>query len=383
MTALETPQSAPDAREHWLAEGAHQLAAGDYDAAIESFEHAVLAAERIDWRPLFRLAEAYLARGAARAALVAFEEAATRRFHSMVAAGTIAGVAPSASAASVPAPTPYMPTGTRRWAGQPLGGRTLRVECARSVAEVIARFPQVLALAAHGVDLILTVPLAVHPLVSRMAGPRLVLVEGAPIPPADFVIPFAALPIAAAGLHVEPCSLAPDAGTRTRLRPTMPATRGLLVAVVDDSPTASESLGRLVEIEGVCAVDLTTLGRDLDMLAAALSAVDLVLTADPTIAHLAGALGVSTRLFHRAEAFASDGNLANVTDDAVLADVEPALRPRSFAGYRDVRLVPVAGASDGGPALAMLRDELVARAQRTPLATPAAARVRTDRLDRQ
>ncbi|MBX6369205.1 MAG: ADP-heptose--LPS heptosyltransferase [Rhodospirillales bacterium] len=193
------------------------------------------------------------------------------------------------------------------WDGRPLAGRRVLVRCYHGLGDTIqfARFLPLLAAMAR--EVIVWAPSSLLPLLATMhdAGRLLPLHDGTPDVPYDVDIELMELPhalrITLAALPAEVPYLHPPAAPR--LSPELAV--GVVPSAGSWDPRRSIEpplLGRLAAIQGVALYNLLP-GADVpgamdastsDLLEAAsrVKVLDVVVTVDTMMAHLAGALGV-------------------------------------------------------------------------------------------
>jgi Flp pilus assembly protein TadD len=221
-----------------------------------------------------------------------------------------------------------------QWRGEPAAGRTLLVHAEQGYGDSL-QFCRLAPLAAtRGLRVILEVPAALARLVATLAGVEQVVVQGEKLPPFDLHCPMLSLPMAlgttietipasASYLHADP---AQAARWRARLagdgpwvglawagnpRPNSPGG----AALDRRRSIAPELLSPLFAVPGVRFVSLQKGGpppppgaplldamdemRDFCDTASLLTNLDLVITVDSAVAHLAGALGRPVWLLDR------------------------------------------------------------------------------------
>lgn len=215
-----------------------------------------------------------------------------------------------------------------RWEGEPFPGKTLLLHWEQGLGDTlmfVRYMPQVKALGGR-VLLAAQVPLA--DLVATCQGVDEVIPHGAPLPPFDLQLPLLSLPrVFGTDLKSIPADIPylgiPDrVPNRQRLAQTLAGSEGKVRIGIAwaGSPThkndATRSIPRkvlslLAGLPGVAwhslqlgegvpplpgVVVLDPMLRNLSDTAYAISGMDLVITVDTAIAHLAGALGVPTLL---------------------------------------------------------------------------------------
>ncbi len=210
------------------------------------------------------------------------------------------------------------------WTGQPLAGRRLLLVVEQGIGDILqfVRFAQ--PLQAAGAAVVLRVPATVAGLVASADGVAEVVASDRPIPPCDLWAPLLSVP-ARLGTSTLPARvpyLRPDAAACARWAARLPAARSIRVGIVwAGNPAQARdalrsprlpALRPLIEMAGAQwfglqvgdgARDLglaplppafTDLGpelRDFGETAAVLANLDLVISSDTSVAHLAGALG--------------------------------------------------------------------------------------------
>lgn len=218
-----------------------------------------------------------------------------------------------------------------RWNGEPFKGKTLLVQHEQGFGDTImfSRYlPQVKAL---GGRLILLVQPGLAELMATCAGADQVLVDGDPLPPFDFVIPLPSLPrVFRTDLSTIPADIpylsAPEQAPNRKVISELlglAQRRGLarIGLVWAGNPAHKrdaersipvEALAPLASLPGVAwfslqkgrselpalprLVDLSPLLTTFGDTASALAEMDLLISVDTSVAHLAGALGVQTLL---------------------------------------------------------------------------------------
>jgi tetratricopeptide (TPR) repeat protein len=234
----------------------------------------------------------------------------------------------------------YIPSGERipqvapapLWDGTPLDGRSILLFTEQGLGDVIqfARFAALLQ--ARGGRVVLECPTKLRPLLERCEGVERVIPQGEAIPPIDFQAPLLSLPRI---LRIDEGNLprkVPYLRTRPeraeqwrpvisglpgfkvginwqgnpgyhldRLR-SMPLAEFAPLAAIPDVTLLSlqQGFGSQQAIDVQRLFRVATLGADVDQdgsfvdTAAILGQLDLVVTSDTALAHLAGALGIST-----------------------------------------------------------------------------------------
>ncbi|HTP95423.1 MAG TPA: tetratricopeptide repeat-containing glycosyltransferase family protein, partial [Burkholderiales bacterium] len=228
---------------------------------------------------------------------------------------------------SNPGDAPYTDDTSRRWRGEPLEGRTLLLHAEQGFGDTIQFVRFVPQLAASGARIVLELQPPLVALLAGVPGVSGVITRGTPRPAFDWQCPLPSLPyvlalgldrIAATAevpyLHAEPARL-------ERWRARLGGCRGLRIGLAwAGNPNHLNDLNRslpfavlrpLADIAGVSFVALQKgpalaqaeaghgprvllpgdeLGDFADT-AAAIAQLDLVISVDTSVAHLAGALG--------------------------------------------------------------------------------------------
>jgi len=213
------------------------------------------------------------------------------------------------------------------WFGEsPLRDQTLLIHAEQGLGDVLYAVRYVPRLARQGARVVLQVQAALKPLLTGLEGAALVVARGEPLPPFDCHCPVMSLPYATktelATVPVEVPYIHAPADRASHWRECLPQPGGLRVGVVwRGNPAFKEDRRRslkLVQIEPI----LTTAGvffislnpgigerertalagrsnmlhlgselRDFADTAAVIAQLDLVITSDTSVAHLAGAMG--------------------------------------------------------------------------------------------
>ncbi|MFC5496680.1 tetratricopeptide repeat protein [Caenimonas terrae] len=211
-----------------------------------------------------------------------------------------------------------------QWAGEPLAGKTLLLHAEQGLGDSIQFVRYVPLLAAAGARIVLRVPPALHALCAGLSPACTLLAQDAPLPHLDFHCPLMSLPLAfrttldsipAAGGY-----LRSDAAKRAHWEQALGPRRGPRVGLVWSGGTQHkndanrsmplEALLRAVpahctpvslqkEVRPGDAGVLQASGmfhagaalQGFDDTAALIDCVDLVVSVDTSVAHLAGALG--------------------------------------------------------------------------------------------
>lgn len=209
-----------------------------------------------------------------------------------------------------------------QWHSEPLTGKTILIHAEQGFGDTLqfCRYLPLLAASATQVVFECHPPLAV---VMATLGPGINIVPmGQPLPSFDYHLPLLSLPCQlGTTLETVPCSIPylyapadrllfwqsvvpqdgrckvglcwagksyPDPGR------SIPAAALAPLAACTDAVFVSLQLGEGIERPAFSLIDLTMLVRDFADTAALLAQLDLVITIDTAVAHLAGALGVET-----------------------------------------------------------------------------------------
>jgi tetratricopeptide (TPR) repeat protein len=225
--------------------------------------------------------------------------------------------------------------GAPRWSGaESLAGKTLLVHAEQGLGDVIQFSRYLPLLAARGIRIVFEVMPSLKSLLSSLPGTIQLVGQGEPLPPVDFYCPLLSLPLVLnTRLETIPSQvpyLTADAGRNAHWAKRLQALAGLKVGIAWQGNPAVEKLiwarGRsiplaalepLARLPGVSLISLQKgpgieqlhsasftgrvldLGAELDCgpdafldTAAAMASLDVVISSDTAIAHLAGALGV-------------------------------------------------------------------------------------------
>jgi tetratricopeptide (TPR) repeat protein len=215
------------------------------------------------------------------------------------------------------------------WLGEyPLARKTILIHAEQGLGDTIQFVRYATVLARSGATVLLEVPAELKPLLARIEGISTVLAPGEPLPAFDVHCPVGSLPLA---LRTEPATipaeipyLAADPARvdkwRARLDRVAPPRAALAwsgraahlndrnrsIALSQLAPLLGEGAGFVSVQRELRESDAATLAAlpqllhvgaeldDFDDTAAVLSLVDLVITVDTSVAHLAGALGRPT-----------------------------------------------------------------------------------------
>ena len=211
-----------------------------------------------------------------------------------------------------------------QWRGEPLAGRTILLHAEQGFGDAIQFLRYVPLVAARGGKVVVEVRKPLIPLTARIAGID-VVARGERLPPFDVQCPLMSLPLAfATTLDTIPATIpyltpAPERAAYWRNR--IDVASGLKVGLVWAGSTVHrndrhrsipfDALSSLLTVEGtrwfslqvgpraadlaarkgLTVADLAPELGDFGETAAVIAALDLVITADTAVAHLAGALG--------------------------------------------------------------------------------------------
>jgi tetratricopeptide (TPR) repeat protein len=213
-----------------------------------------------------------------------------------------------------------------QWQGEDLGGRTILLHAEQGFGDSIQLLRYVPMVVAKGGQVVLEIPDSLMPLIGARDGVVAMLKLGAPLPPFDLHCPLLSLPLAfgstLATIPAEVPYLRAPAERTAKWRNWLPNSGRPRVGMVwSGKPThkndhnRSIALHRLAPLLSLPGIDFVSLQREyretdlsalaafpnllrLDMAladfadtAAAVEALDLVITVDTAVAHLAGALG--------------------------------------------------------------------------------------------
>lgn len=227
--------------------------------------------------------------------------------------------------------TPELAAGLARypgpvWAGEDLAGRTILVTPEQGLGDAIQHLRFVAPLAAHGARVVVVMPAPLARLAATAPGVATVVTEGTPLPPYDLSVPLMSLPHR---LDVHGDELAPtipylraDASRVAEAKACIAREgRRLSVGVAWAGATGnthnlrrSVPLAQLAPLFDLKDVGLFSLKRDgelfasddaawiprlvnlpqrndFDALAALVASLDVIVSVDTSLAHLAGALG--------------------------------------------------------------------------------------------
>lgn len=217
--------------------------------------------------------------------------------------------------------------GARRWRGEPLAGCRIMVHAEQGLGDMIHFARYLPLLAARGAEVHVELPVSLRELVGAMPGVRATYAQGEALPAFDYNCPLMSLPLAF-GTTLEtvpgqvPYLAAPDADRPAWLA-RIPAGPGRRIGVIwagsplhENDHRRSIGLERFQRLFETCPHDhffclqkarteadaavLGKFGNVTDLApflatfgdtAAAIVRLDLVITVDTSVAHLAGALG--------------------------------------------------------------------------------------------
>jgi hypothetical protein len=213
------------------------------------------------------------------------------------------------------------------WLGEgSLQGRTMLVHAEQGMGDVIFAMRYVARLAEQGARIVLQVHAALKPLLAGLAGAAVVVARGEPLPALDCHCPVMSLPyalkteLASIPAQVPYINAASDRATHWRAR--VPRTQALRVGIVwCGNPAFKEDRRRSLKFDliepilanpdaffvslnpGIAEGEVPKLAgrpnvlhlglefRDFADTAAVIAQLDLVITSDTSVAHLAGAMG--------------------------------------------------------------------------------------------
>jgi hypothetical protein len=228
-----------------------------------------------------------------------------------------------------------------QWTGENISGKRILLQCEQGFGDALQFTRYVPLLAARGARIVLECLPELRSLFAAIAGVEELVLKGAPAPPVDVSIPLLSLPrVFGATLATIPAQApylrAPQAMTLPR-RPGTHLNVGLvwagkptprdrswplreLAPLLDNPHVAFFSLqtgARAGELAAngfdQLAVDLAPQIKDFADTAAAMDALDLIITVDTASAHLAGALGRLTLVLLR---YVSDWRWLDYREDS-------------------------------------------------------------------
>ncbi len=214
-----------------------------------------------------------------------------------------------------------------RWSGVPLGGQSILIHAEQGFGDALQFVRYVPAVAERGGKVVLEVPEPLVRLAGTVAGASEIVAAGDPLPSFDCHCPLLSLPrVFKTNLATIPnavpylrVSAETSAGWAERI-PTTPGPRvgiawaGTTVGAIDlrllqplwefegvswFSLQVGERSGDIALLDGVKIADLSPWLTDFAETAAAVCRLDLVISVDTSVAHLAGALGRPTWLLLR------------------------------------------------------------------------------------
>jgi Flp pilus assembly protein TadD len=213
------------------------------------------------------------------------------------------------------------------WSGEPLAGASILIHAEQGYGDTLQFVRYIPAVAEHGGSVVLEVPASLLRLASTVAGASEIVAAGDPLPSFDCHCPLLSLPrvfktnLATIPNAVPYLRVPADASAAWAERiPTTPGPKvgvvwaGTTVGAIDlrvlqplwevdgvswFSLQVGERSGDVSSLDGVKIADLSPWLTDFAETAAAVSRLDLVISVDTSVAHLAGALGRSTWLLLR------------------------------------------------------------------------------------
>jgi len=217
--------------------------------------------------------------------------------------------------------------GSKRWRGEPLAGRRIMIHAEQGLGDTIQFARYLPLLAARGAEVYVELPKTLRGLIGAMPGVRATYAQGETLPEFDFNCPMMSLPLEfGTTLETVPAAvpyLAPPAADAPLWISRMPRAPGRNIGVVWSGNSLHEndhrrSIGldrfkglfqalpqdrfyslqkgrseaEAAELEGYGNVtDLAPFLETFGDAASVIARMDLVITVDTSIAHLAGALG--------------------------------------------------------------------------------------------
>ncbi len=320
----------------WNAFGTALHQAGRYDEAIGAYQAALR--ERPDWPDaLGNLGCALRAVGEPAQAIACYDRAlaqqpgfAQARWNRALANLSLGRLAEAWEDHEwrwqVPGfPSPARDFAAKLWNGADIAGQTILLHAEQGFGDTLQALRYVAAVSARGAKVVLEVPRELQRLALHLPGVHRVLARGEALPQFDTHAPLLSLPRAfATTLETIPASipyLAPPPSETARWRDRLAALPGLRVGLVwAGRPTHGNDANRsmalsdltpLLAVPGVSFVSLQTGPRAADLAAlphgtvldvsadlqdfadtaAALQALDALVSVDTSVVHLAGALG--------------------------------------------------------------------------------------------
>jgi tetratricopeptide (TPR) repeat protein len=210
------------------------------------------------------------------------------------------------------------------WSGEPLGGRNILVHAEQGFGDTLQFVRYLPAVAERGGTVVVEVPTPLVRLVGTVAGASQVVAAGDPLPPFDYHCPLLSLPrvfkttlatipdaipylsVPAEGAAAWAERIVAEPGIRAGI-----VWAGTTVGAIDlqalqplwdaagiswCSLQVGDHSGDISRLAGIKIIDLAPRLTDFGETAAAVSQLDLVITVDTAVAHLAGALGRPTWL---------------------------------------------------------------------------------------
>lgn len=196
-----------------------------------------------------------------------------------------------------------------QWSGEEIAGRTLLIHAEQGLGDTIQFARYVELAAAKGAKVILEVQPALLPLFSRLPGVEKLIGFGEPVPPYDFHCPMLSLPKAFGTtletipppleLSVEPAVSSAKIGVAWRGNPTHSEDRRRSLSAEQMarcfpglSPLCLQKDATAAELAAFERIDASPRLADFGETASLIAGLDLVVTVDTAVAHLAGSLGV-------------------------------------------------------------------------------------------
>jgi hypothetical protein len=227
---------------------------------------------------------------------------------------------------------PFVPRGFKQpeWDGSPLSGRTILVHAEQGFGDTLHFIRYVENLAQRGGQVLFECPKALHPLLAKVQGIDQLVVSGGPFPAFDVHVPLLSLPLRLGMLDPKDWPWHPyleadpaliekwraELGSRGGFQvgitwqgnPQHPKDRQRSIPLMRFAPLAKIPGVRLISLQKGFgseqletldfAGDIEPLAQRLDVAggafmdtAAVLKTIDLLVTPDTALAHLAGALG--------------------------------------------------------------------------------------------
>ncbi len=216
-------------------------------------------------------------------------------------------------------------TGVPRWNGEPLAGKTLLLFAEQGFGDTLQFCRYAPYLANAGANVVIECQPGLRALLQTLPGVAQVFEPGEPVPPADFTLPMMSAPLAfgttpetvpngenGSYLFAQPWGIVPATGApkigivwsgRSRSwadNRSLPA--GLLSELLGECggfawfnlQLEPSDEARLIIDSTACVTDLSPHISDFASTASLIESMDLVVTVDTAVAHLAGALGKPT-----------------------------------------------------------------------------------------